>query len=685
MDTPPLNTRITRSMAKEARAEEISRAAAIEPRQEARQAIAAEAAELAAAAASELAAAAAAASKKQAPASKKQASASKKQAPAAKASAAAAPSAPTTEEEAQEAVDNELESIQNRITNSQASRDYYNSLDNVIFSIVELMKEWPRLTSMAGSSADIRLYVSSKISTLFLNIIQDWLGALRPTVRSTLLLGEDTDAECRKARQNARDIALADPRADPSPVLGYTVISERRTGSTGRGNPPIVMSAVEWGISPYDNMDKYVPKGTPGSNKINQFVKASKNSWAEDANPLGTRVQRGNCGNCWLCSEPVYFYKNGAGEFTGCGQCEHMGAIIGTIISYMTANLENNYNSAYGYATSHTWCNQVKTDILPMRFGESGWIKDDDGIGEIAKRIMGIGISSEWNYQEYDPLQWKRIYDWGQLNINSTEGQAAYTKIVASITAGTELWCRKANDNLKNVKLSSSDTTYKASGAPGIIQNLTRIITYVLEDTTDQAIKGTGVGVWGAKKKGGSIGNIYPESVSSSEKITDKNIYKDINKKIDEKSDKKSDEKSDIIDLNNIYNRALGVTIKNKEDLIKVIYDVLTKLYENKNGTYVPMFNKLLTNLKNSLIEKNKSNSKNTIEKYDTSIRDLKVDNNSYVNPINTNNNVLVESRGGKRNTKKRNARKRNTKKRNTKKRNARKRNTKKRNQKNRK
>ena len=662
----------TRSKTKLNRLAEISRAAAIEPRQEARRAIAAEAAELAAAA--ELAEAAELAAAAPASASKKQASASKKQAPAAKAAARAAAraaAAPTTEEEAQEAVDNELESIQNRITNSQASHDYYNSLNNVIFSIVELMKEWPRLTSMAGSSADIRLYASSEISTLFLNIIQDWLGALRPTVRSTLLLGEDTDAECRKARQNARDIDSRD-----SPVLGYTVISERRTGSTGRGNPPIAMETVTWNENDYANMVRYVPAASP---EMDQFVKAANGNW--QSNTLGKTVQRGNCGNCWLCSEPVYFYKNVDGEFTGCGQCEHMGAIIGTIISYMTANLENNYNSAYGYATSHTWCNQVKTDILPMRFGESGWIPDEVGIREIAKRIMGIGISSEWNYQEYDPLQWKRIAKWRSINedINSGLGQTAYTKIVNSITAGTILWCRKANDNLENVKLPSSDTTYVASGAPGIIQNLTRIITYVLEDTTDQAIKGTGVGVWG--KKGGSIGNIYPESVSSSEKITDKNIYKDINKK----SDKKSDEKSDIIDLNNIYNRALGVTIKNKEDLIKVIYDVLTKLYENKNGTYVPMFNKLLTNLKNSLIEKNKSNSKNTIEKYDTSIRDLKVDNNSYVNPINTNNNVLVESRGGKRNTKKRNARKRNTKKRNTKKRNTKKRNTKKRNPKNRK
>ena len=47
---------------------------------------------------------------------------------------------------------------------------------------------------------------------------------------------------------------------------------------------------------------------------------------------------------------------------------------------------------------------------------QGGWVKDDYGIGEIAKRIMGIGITSEWNYQEYDPLQWKRIHDWRQLH-----------------------------------------------------------------------------------------------------------------------------------------------------------------------------------------------------------------------------------------------------------------------------
>ena len=481
-------------------------------------------------------------------------------------------------------VDAALITIKNSIKKSQVP-SYYNSLDGIISSIVNLMTEWPKLTQMAGSAADVRLYVSSKISTLFLDIIQDWLGSDRKYVRSTLLLGEDTDAECNKARENARAIALADRLADrladPSPVLGYTVSRERETGSTGRGNPPIAMETVTWNKNEYVGVANYVPSGTP---TITEFVKASKNSWEEDANnTLGKTVQRGNCGNCWLCSEPVYFYKSGKG-FTGCGQCEHMGAIIGTIISYMTATNRYNKNSAYGYATSHTWCNQVKTDILPMRFGEGGWVKDDYGIGEIAKRIMGIGITSEWNYQEYDPLQWKRIHDWRQLH-RLNRGEVAYTKIVNSITAGTILWCKKANENLESVILSPSETGYEASG-PGpedpkdIIQNLTRIITYVLEDTTGRAIDAN-VGVWGAKKKGGSIGNIYPESVSSSEKITDKNIYKDINKKIDEKIDEKSDEKSNIIDLNNIYNRALGVTIKNKEDLIKVIYDVLTKLYES--------------------------------------------------------------------------------------------------------
>jgi hypothetical protein len=572
--------------------------------------------------------------------------------------------------------------IKNRITESQDNLSYYNSLDMIISSIVTLMTEWPQLTLLAGNDDRVRVDTSTEISTIFLNVIQDWLGSTREYVRPTLLLGLDTDAECNKAQQNARAIAGNNPQTyanSDSPVINYTISAKRARGEPADGS---AMTSVTWGKGDYKDMGIYRPSADP---KIDQFVTAANKDWIQEKNKLGTTVERGNCGNCWLCSQPVYFYKSIKG-FTGCGQCEHMGAIIGTIISYMTANLANNNNSAYGYATSHTWCNQVKSDTLPMRFTADGvWILDEVGVRDIAQKIMGIGINSPWNYQEYDPLQWKRIYEWRDINreITTGPGLRAYNKIVKSISDGTNLWCTKANENLTSLILPQSNTSAIPSEGANLIQQLTRIITYVIEDTTERAID-LNVGVWGPGKNGGSIGNIYPESVSSSEKITDKNIYKDINKKIDEKSDEKGDKKSDIIDLNNIYNRALGVTIKNKEDLIKVIYDVLTKLYENKNGTYVPMFNKLLTNLKNSLIEKNKSNSKNTIEKsekkYDTSIRDLKVDNNSYVNPINTNNNVLVESRGGKRNTKKRNTKKRNTKKRNTRKRNTRKRNNRKRN-----
>ena len=533
--------------------------------------------------------------------------------------------------------------------------------DDVTNAIVDLIVQWPGLADMAGSSNNAMLIVSKNISTIFLDRIQDFLQTeKRGAVRTTLLLGSDTDPECKKARKNAETFNHTD-----SLVLNYTAEAERK-----RENPNL--RDVSWNKNEYVGVANYVPSGTP---TITEFVKAAYGKWEDST--LGEPVKRGNCGDCWLCGNPVYFYK-GANGVTGCGQCEHMGAIIGTIISYMTANeqktditpdkTEIDTNSAYGYATSHTWCNQRKSDILPMRFTiEERWIPDEVGIGEIAKEMMKLG-DSKWYASEYDPLQWQRIKHWTSLDISEGAGLIQYNIICGHIRSGTELWCNHANENLTNL----------TSGELDLIQQLTRIITFVIEDTTAYYKKGGG-------PSGGSIGNIYPESVSSSEKITDKNIYKDINKKIDEKIDEKSDEKSNIIDLNNIYNRALGVTIKNKEDLIKVIYDVLTKLYENKNGTYVPMFNKLLTNLKNSLIEKNKSNSKNTIEKYDTSIRDLKVDNNSYVNPINTNNNVLVESRGGKRNTKKRNARKRNTKKRNTKKRNTKKRNTKKRNPKNRK
>jgi hypothetical protein len=446
------------------------------------------------------------------------------------------------------------------------------------------------------------------------------------------------------------------------------------------------------------------------------------------------------------------------------------------------------------------WCNQVKSDILPMRFTLNGWVPDGVGISEIARKIMqGPGGLSEWYAQEYDPIQWKRINEWRRQNIN-TDGSVEYARIVNCIFQKTRQWCLAANlnlqlfvappdetnfnngnagfqadaarliadtintgpaadarnnarnaaprgfaadivaDNAADSGLNQRDVTFglnpgnvayrlnpatintdavnaaavvnavvnqnngdsansvavaideatdtettnriAASVTAGLpvetqiaflIANLTRLIVYVVEDTSAEALK-TGRGVW---VRGGSIGNIYPESVLS----TEKNI--DINNIVEKNEKNKRNEKGNIIDLNNSFNKALGVTIKNKEDFIKVIYDVLTKLYENENGTFVPMFNKLLTNLKNSLIEKNEAISKKNkeiSEKKDyTSIRDLKIDNNSYINPINTNNNDLVEVQGGKRNTRKRNTRKRNTRKRNTRKRNTRKRNTKKR------
>ena len=138
---------------------------------------------------------------------------------------------------------------------------------------------------------------------------------------------------------------------------------------------------------------------------------------------------KGYCGDCWLCGLNVYFYANRE-YVTSCGQCEHIGGIIASILTGMlTSSLK--YESVYNYGSSHVHCNQKKSDTISMKFDKrtNRWVTDDSGVNDMVKDILFSDIHS----MEYDPEF-----------IDSFESLTE-SKMKTRIKRYTKIWCQHAN------------------------------------------------------------------------------------------------------------------------------------------------------------------------------------------------------------------------------------------------
>ena len=142
---------------------------------------------------------------------------------------------------------------------------------------------------------------------------------------------------------------------------------------------------------------------------------------------------KGGCGDCWLCGQPVIFYYNSE-LVTGCGECEHIGAISASFLTGMLSSA-GLYEQVYNYGSSHVHCNQRKGQSLSVTFDplSSKWITYEQGIN----KIIGEIVNKDIHESEYD-LEFIKSFE-NMKEINMKERMKKRIKEVS------EKWCESTN------------------------------------------------------------------------------------------------------------------------------------------------------------------------------------------------------------------------------------------------
>jgi len=297
------------------------------------------------------------------------------------------------------------------------------------------------------------------------------------------------DDECNKAREQAnksRNPGL-------SPVIYYKHFKERnlnarmlnpdntfkknasniilRTGEDFKRSP----NKIEI-FEPYDNDDVYdYEDNRPFNLQMIPITENKKKRTKIYFDPAG----KGYCGDCWLCGLPVYYYFNYE-NVTGCGECEHIGGIVASILSgLLTSIIQQASWSNYG--TSHPHCNQKKGDFLSMKFDRNinQWKVDEDGIDTIINNINVLDIHDN----EYDDEFMTDHIDKIQNNLPQKRRE-----MTIRIRNYTNQWCDVANQVL-NIQ---SGTDYAKR-----ISNIILISYNSVRDKLEKAIR--------TKKKTGGL------------------------------------------------------------------------------------------------------------------------------------------------------------------------------------
>jgi len=179
---------------------------------------------------------------------------------------------------------------------------------------------------------------------------------------------------------------------------------------------------------------------------------------------------KGACGDCWLCGLPVNFYYNA--EFvTGCGECEHIGAISASFLTGMltTAGL---YEQVYNYGSAHAHCNQRKGQILSVKFNNMNnrWITYEAGI----ENIIGEIVNKDIHESEYD-LEFIKAFE----NMKERNMKDIKKTMKNRIKEVSERWCEATNSIL---------ATYGSRHTDKIADRLCNIMLMTIEPIKDKLI-----------------------------------------------------------------------------------------------------------------------------------------------------------------------------------------------------
>jgi hypothetical protein len=199
-----------------------------------------------------------------------------------------------------------------------------------------------------------------------------------------------------------------------------------------------------------------------------------RNKQTMTVSPFGFQSMM-DCGVCHLCGQSVYAYGNN--DFiTGCGECEHIGAILASLFAGMLAS-QGDPSMAYGYGLSHVQCNQAKSDLLSVKFNikDLRWEYDIDGAKKIIDRILdGFGGGQGALHKaEYCPEYAK----WWNEARKPLKRKQTISKMLESIKRHSDAWCSAANTRL-NVSAVVKIKTVK-DAVSGITRILEKMITSV--------------------------------------------------------------------------------------------------------------------------------------------------------------------------------------------------------------
>ena len=183
-------------------------------------------------------------------------------------------------------------------------------------------------------------------------------------------------------------------------------------------------------------------------------------------------------GKCWMCDEDVCFYFDKSGHKTGCGECEHVGSIIPSLLAGMLKQQDLSH-FIYNYGFSHVHCNQnkgPKGNTTSMKFDNKKlkWVYDKSATNKIISNILKNNIHTN----EYCPFYRTTLLDWRETK-KSMQNQKKKIEIV--IEEYTNIWLNKANDALSD-----------HSGVIKDAVNFTKVINYFVKRCLDNstAIKG---------------------------------------------------------------------------------------------------------------------------------------------------------------------------------------------------
>lgn len=279
----------------------------------------------------------------------------------------------------------------------------------------------PFVTGSAKRAADMSIFKDMAIwfaAGNSIDAIKSALNSNMPKYRS-MLTGGNPDGECNTASREARELGRID-----SPVYGYqnstirssTQSNALRSGISG-GIPVVDERPFSWAKNEDKRMTKY---------------------------PFTTPIGRGDCGNCWMCGVPVYYYYN-KDFVTGCGECEHVGGIVGSFLAGMLTS-SMRAEKMFNYGTAHAHCNQKKSDTLSMKYDAKAdkWTVDEHGIQKIVDAIFG-----DIHGSEYDPLFVTAHSRWTSAKKNEIANRIK--------TYTNSIWCPHANAILSQQSKSKKD------------------------------------------------------------------------------------------------------------------------------------------------------------------------------------------------------------------------------------